>query len=116
MIGMTEKNAKRPRLTAKKKFEIYLATRGENAPVGEILREHGLHLAELRVIEETVEEGALESLKRRTGKAKNGEPVSVQDYNVLLRQLEKKEKALADLAVEFTILKKTTSRVFWQPR
>lgn len=106
MIRMTEKQTKRSRLTAKKKFEIYLATRGKDAPVGEILREHGLHLSDLRVIEETVEDGAIENLKRRSSKAKNSEPVTVEDYNALLRQLEKKEKALADLAVEFTILKK----------
>lgn len=103
---MTEKQSTRSRLTAKKKFEIYLATRGENAPVGEILRENGLHLSDLRIIEETVEYGAIENLKRRSGKAKNAEPVSGEDYNALLHQLEKKEKALADLAVEFLILKK----------
>lgn len=103
---MTEKKTKRPRLTAKRKFEIYLATRGEDAPVGEILRQHGLHLSDLRVIEETVEFGAIESLKSRNKKTKDTEPVSAKDYNALLSQLEQKEKALADLAVEFTILKK----------
>lgn len=103
---MAEKKTKRPRLTAKKKFEIYLETRGENAPVGEILRQHGLHLSDLRIIEEAIEFGAIESLKRRGNKAKNAEPVSAEDYNALLSQLEQKEKALADLAVEFTLLKK----------
>lgn len=103
---MTEKKTKRPRLTAKRKFEIYLATRGEDAPVGEILRQHGLHLSDLRVIEETVKFGAIESLKSRSKKTKDTEPVSAKDYNALLLQLEQKEKALADLAVEFTILKK----------
>lgn len=103
---MAEKKTKRPRLTAKKKFEIYLETRGEDAPVGEILRKYGLHLSDLRIIEETIEFGAIESLKRRGNKAKNTEPVSSEDYNALLSQLEQKEKALADLAVEFTLLKK----------
>jgi len=103
---MTEKQTKRPRLTAKKKFEIYLATRSEDAPVGEILRQHGLHLSDLRVIEEVIEFGAIESLKSKGKKANNTEPVNAEDYNALLSQLEQKEKALADLAVEFTILKK----------
>lgn len=103
---MTVKQNKRPRLTAKKKFEIYLATRGENAPVGEILRQNGLHLSDLRVIEETVENSAIEGLKRRSGKVNKNEPVSGENFNAILRQLEQKEKALADLAVEFLILKK----------
>jgi hypothetical protein len=55
MVRITEKKTKRPRLlTAKKKFEIYPATRGKDAPVGEILWKHGLHLSDLRVIEESV--------------------------------------------------------------
>ena len=96
---------KRVRLTAKKKFEIYLATRGENASVGEILRENGLHLSDLRLIEEAVEFGAIQSLKRRNRKIQDPD-VTAEEYKALLRQLDKKEKALADLAVEFLILKK----------
>lgn len=97
-------------------MRVYLATRGENAPVGEILRENGLHLSDLRIIEETVENSAVEGLKRRNSKVNNSEPVSGEDYNALLRQLEQKEKALADLAVEFLILKKTINRTIREPK
>lgn len=38
MIGMTDKQNKRPRLTAKKKFEIYLATR---AKMLQLVRSYG---------------------------------------------------------------------------
>lgn len=47
---MVEK--KQRRLTAKTKFEIHLITRDENAPIGEILREYGLHLSDLKEIKE----------------------------------------------------------------
>ena len=36
------------RLTAARKLELYLATRSPEAPVGEILRQYGLHLDDLR--------------------------------------------------------------------
>lgn len=35
------------RLTAERKFRIFLETRKEDAPVGEILRKYGLTLADL---------------------------------------------------------------------
>lgn len=38
------------RLTAQRKLELYLATRAPDAPVGEILREYGVHLDDLREI------------------------------------------------------------------
>ncbi|MCK4258371.1 MAG: hypothetical protein KAX49_05300 [Halanaerobiales bacterium] len=40
--------AKRKRLTAKTKFNIFLNTRAKDAPVGKFLREYGLHLADLK--------------------------------------------------------------------
>ena len=43
---------KRKRLTAKRKFEIYLETKKEGAKIGEILRREGIHLNDLRAIEE----------------------------------------------------------------
>ena len=51
---------KRKRLTAKRKFEIYLETKQAGAKIGEILRREGIHLNDLREIEELVERGALE--------------------------------------------------------
>ena len=51
------------RLTAQRKLELYLATRAPDAPVGEILRAYGLHLDDLREIEQTIESAALAALK-----------------------------------------------------
>ena len=47
---MTERQ-KRRRLTAQRKFQVYLDTRGPDAPVGEVLRKNRLTLEDLRDIE-----------------------------------------------------------------
>lgn len=91
----------RKRMTAKRKFEVYLATRDKNANVGEILRRYGLHLNDLRAIEATTEQGALNALKGR----QNGR-VPQTDYTTLVRELQDKERALSELAAEYTLLKK----------
>lgn len=96
---------KRKRMTAKKKFEIYLRTRGDEAAVGEILREYGLHLSDLREIEETVESWAIHGLKqKKTPKASDG--VSKDDLKALRAELDTKDKTIADLTVEYIALKK----------
>jgi len=53
------------RLTAQRKLELYQAIRAPDAPVGEILRAYGLHLDDLREIEQTIESAALAALKVR---------------------------------------------------
>ena len=45
---MTAKVKPTQRLTAQRKLELYQATRAPEAPVGEILRQYGLHLDDLR--------------------------------------------------------------------
>lgn len=97
---------RKKRLTAKMKFDVYLKTRDKDAPVGEILREYGLHLSDLKQIEEAVEEGAISGLKKRTRNNKDLEQVTQEDFKALQRELERKEKALAELSVEYLILKK----------
>lgn len=96
---------KRKRLTAKKKFEIYVKTRDEDAPVGEILREYGLHLSDLREIEESVEAWAVHGLKQRNN-PKASKEIDGKDLKALQQELDKKDRALADLTVEYLVLKK----------
>lgn len=93
------------RLTAKRKFEVYLATREKEAPIGEILRKYGMHLSELKEIENIVESTAIEALKVRN-KHKLNETVSASEYHAVLTELQRKEKALAEMTVEYTLLKK----------
>lgn len=101
---MAEK--KQRRLTAKTKFEIYLRTRGENAPVGEILREYGLHLSDLKEIEDLVEAGAISRLKTKQAKTKDRDEITPEEYVELQKELLRKEKALAEMSVEYLLLKK----------
>jgi hypothetical protein len=102
------------RLTARRKFDIYLATRGKDAPVGELLREYGLHLNDLREIERAVEEGAVEALKSRNI-SKKKQPVPAAQHRALVLELQRKEKALSEITVEYTLLKKKDTLGYMDP-
>jgi hypothetical protein len=99
------------RLTARRKFEVFLATRGDGARVGEILRRHALTLDDLRAIEAAVEDGAVAALKVRAGHRLLGQGITAEMYETLADELRAKEKAFADLMVEYTLLKKSQDSV-----
>ena len=105
---------KRKRLTARRKFELYLETRQKDANVGEMLRRYGVHLNDLRQIEIAVERAATEVLtgsRSKTHRALNAEvPGAVAE---LRQELARKEQALAELMVEHTLLKKS-ERSAWR--
>lgn len=67
---------KKQRMTARRKFEVFLETRQKDANLGEILRRHGLHMNDLRRIEAAVERGATEALKKPHGAT---EPASEEE-------------------------------------
>ena len=107
---MSEEANQRPkRLTAKRKFELYLETRNPEAPIGGIPRRSGVHLADLRRIEEAVERGAVSALKVSSGRQARKRHVTPEEYERLAMELREKEKALADLTVEYQPFKKKTS-------
>jgi hypothetical protein len=93
------------RLNASRKYQIFLETRPAEAPVGEILRRQGLTLEDLRRIEQTVQEAAIEALKVRSGHWRRME-VNPEQYEVLRRRHEVLQKAHAELAVEMELVKK----------
>jgi len=93
---------KMKRLTAKRKYELFLEVKQKEANVGEILRRHRVHLNDLRRIEAKVERAAIDALKGHN----NGASVSATDYTKLVQELNQKEKALAELMVEYMLLKK----------
>ena len=100
------KSETRPRLTAARKLELYLATRAPEAPVGEILRHYGVHLDDLRQIERVVETSALAALKAQ---ARHGRPptdLSPERVQQLEQELAEKTRALAELSISFTLLEK----------
>jgi hypothetical protein len=95
------------RLTAERKFRVFLETRGAEVPVGEILRRHGLTLEDLRAIEETVERSAIAGLKVQAGHRRLPREVTAEEYAWICQELREKERALAELSVECTLLKKS---------
>ena len=100
-------HTKRPlRLTAQRKLELYLATRLPQAPVGELLRQYGVHLDDLRAIEQTIESAALAALKVRGRHGRQPADVSPQRVLHLEQELTEKTRALAELSVAFTLLEK----------
>ena len=94
------------RLTAPRRLELYLATRAPEAPVGEILRQYGLHLDDLRQIEQTVESAALAALKVQGRHGRRPRDVSPERVLQLEQELSEKTLALAELSVAFTLLEK----------
>jgi transposase-like protein len=102
---------KRRLLSPEKKYQIFLESQSGKGPVGEILRREGLYSTDLARIREKVKEGALERLADRPGAKRK--TVAQHDYEALKKELEEKERALADLSVELAILRKKTNGGSW---
>lgn len=99
---------KRRNFTAEKKYAIIEEIRQNSGTKSEILRREGLYTTDLQRFEEIAREGALEALRQsRPGrKHKYAQEATPEAYESMKRELSRKEKALAELAIEFTILKK----------
>ena len=95
---------KKRSLSPEKKYQMFLEAQSKDAPVGEILRREGLYSIDLTRIRCKVKEGALEWLSMRPGAQRK--TVSRNQYDALKRELEEKERALAEQAVELAILRK----------
>src|SRR5882672_7217669 len=89
---------KRRYLSAEKKFQIYLEAQSSDKPISELLRREGLYSTDLARIRDQVKEGALQRLSAKPGH-KPGQ-VSTESYEAIKTELQDKERALADLAVE----------------
>lgn len=103
---------KRRFLTPEKKFQIFLETQSPDCAVGEVLRREGIYSTDLARIRQKVKEGAIERLADRPGVKR--QTVSKDDYEALKRELEEKERALADLSVELAVLRKKTNGGSWE--
>jgi len=106
--SMNEKNEKkqRRRMSAEEKWQIYRECEQPGAKVGEILRKYGLYSSDLQTIRKMVKEGSLERLRQSKPGKRRVTTVPVGDYEKLERELATKEKALAEMTVMFTALKK----------
>jgi transposase-like protein len=110
--GPNQSSGKKRRfLTAEKKFQIYLEAQDNDKPVGELLRREGLYSTDLARIRQQVKEGALQRLSAKPGKKQN--PVDPEAYEAIKRELQDKERAMADQAVELAILRKKTNGGSW---
>ena len=107
-----DERAKRRLLSPEKKFQLFLESHTGKTPVGELLRREGIYSTDLARIREKVRQGALERLADRPGAKKK--MVSQADYDALKRELEEKERALADLSVELAVLRKKTNGGSWE--
>ena len=106
------KRQRRRHLSPEKKFQIFLESQSGKAPVGEILRREGIYSTDLTRIRQKVKEGALERLADRPGAKRKTVPLD--NYEALKSELEEKERALAEQAVELAILRKKTNGGSWE--
>ncbi len=107
-----DEKKKRRLLSPEKKFQIFLEAQSGQRPVGEILRREGIYSTDLARIRQKVKQGALERLADRAGARRK--TVACEDYEALKRELEDKERALAEQAVELAILRKKTNGGSWE--
>ncbi len=107
-----EGKKKRRFLSAEKKYQIFLESQSGKTPTGEILRREGLYSTDLARIRNHVKEGALERLSVRPGPKRKTVPM--ENYEALKHELQDKERALAEQAVELAILRKKTNGGSWE--
>jgi len=103
---------KRRILSPEKKYQVFLEAQRGKTPVGELLRREGLYSTDLARIQKKVQEGALERLADRPGPRKK--TVSESEYAQLKKELEEKERVMAEMAVELAILRKKTNGGSWE--
>ena len=96
----------RRRLSADDKWHIYQLCQEPGAKIGEILRQHGLYSSDLQNIRRAVEVGAKERLRQSIPGRRKVTVVPKEDHDRLQAELAEKEKALAEMSVLFTSLKK----------
>jgi transposase-like protein len=99
-----DESKKRRLLSPEKKFQIFLESHTGKTPVGELLRREGIYSTDLARIPQKVREGALERLADRPGARRKVVPW--EDYESMKRELEDKERALAEQAVQLAIVRK----------
>ena len=99
-----QENGKKNRLSPQLKFQIYQECSAPNAPIGEILRRHGLYPAALAKIRQQVEAGALKELGRN--RYKKNPPVPYEEHIKILEEKRSAEQALSQITQEYLLLKK----------
>lgn len=103
-------NQKAPRqrrkLSGEKKFQILEEIKRSPEKKGEILRREGLYRNDLNRYEEIVREAGIKALGQMRPGRKRLREVALEQHEALKREHDTKEKALAELTVDFLALKK----------
>lgn len=94
---------RRKRLTAERKYEIFLETSKAESVTGEVLRREGIYASDLSRYRKLVREGAIESLK---SSVKRGPSEEEQKIVRLEEELRKRDEVISQLSMERMILSK----------
>lgn len=97
---------KKRKLSAEKKYQILEEIKVNPKKKAEILRREGLYRSDIIRFETTARTGAIKALEQQGQGKKKVIEVSIQEYERIKCELEAKDKTLADLAVDYMILKK----------
>jgi hypothetical protein len=97
---------KRRKLSGEKKYAILEEFKRNSGSQSEILRREGLYSADIQRYEEVAREAAIKALNQSRPGPRRQQDVSIQEYESLKRDLCRRDMALSELAIEFTILKK----------
>ena len=97
------------RLSAEEKFSIFIESCRADVSTAQVLRRHGLYFSDFKRIREKVERGALKELSSRARGSNGSAEVSRADHESLKAEEERLEKALIELSIENTLLKKKLS-------
>jgi hypothetical protein len=106
MENMENEVRKRRKLSGEKKYQVLEEVKRNPSKKGEILRREGLYTTDIQRYDTIVRESGIAALNLNRPGKKVVHSVSVDKYNALERELAEKEKALAELYVEFVTLKK----------
>jgi transposase-like protein len=93
----------RRRLTAEKKYEIFLATLQNDKAMGDILRQEGLYGSDLARYRKLIREGALEKLRTS---AHRGLTMEQKRIEALEAQIRQRDEVIARLSMERMTLEK----------
>ena len=97
---------KRRKISGEKKYAILEELKRNSGSQSEILRREGLYSTDIQRYEVIARDGAIKALNLSRPGRKSPQDVPMQEYESLKRELNRREMALSELAIEFTILKK----------
>ena len=97
---------KRRNLSGEKKYQVLEEIKRNPGKKAEILRREGLYQNDIKRYEEITRDAGIKALGQMRPGKKRPREVPIEQHETLKREHDAKEKALAELTVEFLALKK----------